>query len=98
MSQPDFISGETCRFAVAITDVDATAADPGALRLRVRDPSGTTTTYTYGTDAEVVRSGAGTYRADLSLSIAGTWAYRWESDAPNPGAAEGSVTVERSSL
>lgn len=96
MSQAEIVAGATCRISDAITDIDGVAADPGALRLKVRSPSGTVTTYTYGTDAEVVRSAAGAYHADLALAVAGTWRYRWESDAPNPGAAEGSIVVTAS--
>ena len=98
MSQAEFIDGETCRFSVTLLDIDAAAADPGVLRLLVRDPSGTTTTYTYAADAEVVRSALGAFHADLQLAASGAWVYRWESDAPNPGAAEGTVTVTRSAL
>lgn len=98
MSQADFVAGETCRFSVALADITGAASDPGALRFKLRDPDGTTTTYVYGTDVEVVRSALGAYHADIALASAGVWVYRWESDAPNPGAAEGRVVVQRSSL
>lgn len=91
-----FKFGEAARLSVAITEIAGTPFDPAALRLLVRDPSGTLTTYTYGIDAEIVREAAGRYRCDLVLPIAGMWFYRWESDAPNPGADEGRLAVQRS--
>lgn len=98
MFPTDFLVGETCRFSVAIVDAAAVAADPDTLRLRLRDPAGALTTYLYGAAVEIVRSATGAFHADITLAAAGTWVYRWEADTPNPGAAEGSVTVTRSAI
>lgn len=96
MPTSPYTLGEVVRLSVAITDLAGAAADPGVLRLKVKAPAGAVTTYTYGGGAEVVKDSAGHYHADIALAAAGTWSYRWESDAPNPGAAEGALTVQKS--
>ena len=54
------------------------AIDPGALTVKVRTPSGVTTTYTYAVDAAVVRTGTGVYYVDISLTEPGEWRVRFE--------------------
>lgn len=91
-----YIPGEVARLTLAVTSVAGAAADPGALRLKVKPPSGTVATYTYGGGAEIVRDTVGAYHADIQLTTAGLWAWRWELDTPNAGAAEGAVAVNKS--
>jgi len=98
VSSSDFVVGAVARISVAIKDISGAAADPGALRLKVKAPSGTVTTYTYGGGAEIVRDAAGSYRADVPLPTSGAWWWRWESDAPNPGAFEGGLVVLKSKV
>lgn len=53
-------------------------ADPTTVKLTVREPDGTTTTYVYGTDAIVVKSSTGIYTANLdTTSKRGLWLYTW---------------------
>lgn len=87
-----YIRGEVARLSLTVTDIDGLAADPGTVVLKVRQPDGTVVTHT----PDVVRDSAGVYHADLVLSAAGMWAYRWELDAPNAGAAEGVIQVQKS--
>ena len=96
MPSSTWLIGETARLSVAITDAAGAAADPGALRLKTKDPAGTVQTYTYGVSGEVVKDAVGSYRADILLATAGRWAWRWETDAPNAGATEGGLSVEPS--
>lgn len=91
-----FIVGEVARLGLTVADIAGAAADPGALLLKVKAPGGGVTSYLYGVAAEVVRDGTGAYHADLPLATAGQWAYRWELTAPNAGAAEGSINVQKS--
>lgn len=91
-----WLIGETARLSVAITDAANAPADPGALRLKVKNPVGTVQTYTYGVSGEVVRDSAGAYHADILLATDGHWAWRWETDAPNAGAVEGALSVDKS--
>lgn len=41
----------------------------------------------------IVKDSVGNYHADILLANAGLWAWRWELDAPNAGAVEGTITV-----
>lgn len=93
-----YIIGETGRISVSITDLLNVAADPGALRLKVKAPSGTVTTYVYGASGELVKDSVGHYHADILLDAAGIWAWRWESDVPNAGASEGTLNVRKSAV
>ena len=98
MSSDDglYIPGQVAQISVSVFDSAGVAADPGALRLKVKPPTGAVTTYIYGTDVIVVKDSTGCYHADILLTAAGQWAYRWELDAPNAGAAEGVITVQKS--
>lgn len=81
---------------LAITNVAGVATDPGALRLKVKAPDSTVTTYVYGTSGELMKDSVGSYHLDLLLGAAGSWLWRWESDAPNAGASEGALSVKKS--
>ena len=94
----NYLIGETARISVSISDVVNVAADPGALRLKVKAPSGTVTTYIYGTSGELVQDSVGHYHADILLDAAGNWAWRWETDAPNAGAAQGKIIASSSNI
>ncbi len=92
----DYLVGETARLSVAITDstaAPAAPADPGVLRLKVKSPNNQVQTYTYGASGEVIRDATGLFHADILLNAPGTWAWRWETDAPNAGADEGTLAV-----
>lgn len=91
-----FIPGEVARLPIRVTTLGGLLADPGSLTLLIKPPAGVVTSYAYGGAPEVIRDGEGLYHADIPLSAAGQWAYRWELSAPNAGAAEGVITVLKS--
>ena len=88
----NYIPGEVVRLLLNTFDFAGAVADPGAVVLKVKQPDGTVVTHT----PDVVRDSTGVYHADLVLSAAGVWAYRWELTAPNAGAAEGLINVQKS--
>jgi hypothetical protein len=88
-----FIRGEIAHITLSVTDTSDAPADPGSLLFKAQPPTGNVVTYTYGTDAEVVRSAVGEYYIDLPLTSAGPWYYRWELSGSNAGAGEGSISV-----
>lgn len=47
--------------------------DPDALSVIVKSPSGTKTTYTYGTDSEIERDAVGMYELHLQMDAIGIW-------------------------
>ena len=62
----------------ATCTVAGVATDPTTLTLRVKDPTGATTTYTLVSSPALVKDSTGVYHYDLAASIAGTWSYHWE--------------------
>ena len=73
--------------------VDGVPTDPDTVTVTLAG-DGVSTTYVYETDAEVIRTGAGAYHADLQLSAAGVFAWRWEGTGAAANPDQGTVTVE----
>lgn len=80
--------GDTYRLSVEIKDAIAdTLTDPANLSVIVKQPSGSTDTYVYNTDSEVVRDATGKYHVDYTWSEAGQ--HKWGSRITGiPGAVE----------
>jgi hypothetical protein len=73
--------GDLVHASVAFTNAAGAAADPTTVVVRVRPPNtgrDEYTTYTYGTDAEVQKTGTGAYYLDVACAAAGTYWVRWE--------------------
>lgn len=51
----------------------AVDVDPSVVKAWTRTPSGTVTTYTYGTDSEVAKTDTGDYTLTFDVDTAGTW-------------------------
>ncbi len=94
----DWLIGQAARISVEVKEFGGTLADPGALRLKVKPPTGALQTFAYGTDAALVMDATGQYHVDLTLNQSGPWSWRWECDAPNAGAVEGSLQVRKSAV
>ena len=56
---------------------DAGLADPSTVTLKIQDPSGNETTYTYAL-GEVTRESIGVYSKAINVDEQGRWYYRWE--------------------
>jgi hypothetical protein len=82
----------------AVFTVSGTASNPTAVKFLYKDPSGTTTTLVYGTDAALVNDSAGHYHVDIDCDEAGTWYYRWESTGTGQAAEEGRFVVRAKSV
>lgn len=70
--------------------------DPDVVTFSVRHQAEDVTTYTYGTDAQLVKSATGVYYVDVNANAAGLWWYRFASTGNGQAAQEGSFLVERS--
>jgi len=75
--------------------VDNVNTDPTEVTLKVKDPTGTTTTYLYSL-AEVTKSATGVYHKDITLTDTGIYYYRFEGSGAVVSADENSLIVERS--
>lgn len=70
--------------------------DPTNVFAAVKTPNGVTTVYTYGTDAEVVKTGVGEYYVEINANASGTWHYRGYSTGSYKGSNEESFEVQAS--
>lgn len=84
-------NGASIKVSAAFTNPDAGDApiDPTAVFVSYTDPSGNETIWTYGVDAELVRTGTGTYEAVIDGDEAGFWHYRWYSTGTGQAAGQG---------
>lgn len=85
--------GNLVHVGATFRDANGQRADPNVVKLSVRTPGGTTTTYIYGTDDEVVRVSLGRFSSDIDADAAGTWYYRWWSTGDGQAADEGEFIV-----
>lgn len=88
-----FLVGQVARIDADIRGETGLPADPGSLVLKTRLDTGVIMSYVYGQAPEVVRDATGAFHAELPLMLAGQLFYRWETDAPNKGAAEGRIVI-----
>ena len=63
--------GNISRLSCTFTDQSGAPADPTAVTVQVRPPQGSVSTYT------PTRDGVGAYHYDLTLSVPGTYWYRF---------------------
>jgi len=89
--------GDVVRCLGTVTS-SGTAVDPGTVYAKFRNPAGSVTTYTYGVDAELVKSSTGVYYFDITIATEGTYYYRLEGTGTNATAQEGVFLVRGSQL
>jgi len=85
--------GDVRRMTVSYQENDLTYHDPTTITLHIVAPSGTSTTYVYGTDSELVQDATGQYYADYLIDESGIWRYQWVSTGTLPSMEEGSWPV-----
>jgi hypothetical protein len=88
--------GDQVRITTTFTNLAGAVADPTVITCVVKSPLGTSTTYTYGTDAELTRTSTGIYNLDLSIVDAGTYKYKFAGIGALVTADQGRVEVRRS--
>lgn len=94
MSAPGKIYvGSVQRLSINLQTTASVDTDPTTLTFKLLSPSGVTTTYVYGTDAQVVKTSTGDYYVDVIPDVAGRWHYRWVSTGTAAGAQEGNFVV-----
>jgi len=88
--------GDLIRCSAAFTDADDNAQDPTAVYFKFKDPGGNITTYTYGSDAELVKDSTGNYHVDVNADEVGTWYYRFYSTGTGQAAGESEFDIQPS--
>lgn len=79
--------GDRRKLSATITDEDGALIDPDTLIFKIKLPDGTVTTYTYGTDVELVRDSIGVFHVYWDVETAGGYWWRFAASG-NVGAAE----------
>lgn len=64
-----------------------TLTDPTVVKVQVMTPAGIISTYTYGSDGDLIKDDTGTYHIDVTLSTEGEWKHRWYAEDSHIGAA-----------
>ena len=88
--------GDLVRCSGAFTDGSGNAQDPDVVIFKFTNPSGTTTTYTYSTDAQLVKDSTGNYHVDVDADETGLWRTRWEATGTGQAADESAFRVTES--
>lgn len=88
--------GDLIRCTGTFTDSDGNAQDPAVVKFTFIDPGGTSTTYIYSTDPELVKDSTGVYHVDVDADEVGQFHYRFYSTGAGQAADEGWFRVEDS--
>jgi hypothetical protein len=91
-----YIVGNLVHISVVFTTTAGAAIDPTVVKCLVRTPAGVTTTYTYGTDAALVKAAVGSYYLDVDANAEGIWNYRWYSTGTGQAADDGVFAISDS--
>jgi hypothetical protein len=87
-------AGETVKFSTVISDMNSAVADPvGGVTFMIHSPSGTVSTYIYGTDVEIIKASTGKYSINLDVAEVGTYTYRWKTMTPAVSIKEDTILV-----
>jgi hypothetical protein len=68
--------GDGVRLQATFSSLDGVPTDPTTVSVKVTDPGGTTTTYTYA-GGDITKAATGIFRYTLSITLAGRYAYKW---------------------
>ncbi len=90
--------GDLVRVSAVFTTAAGANLDPTAVLCQVRRATGATTTYTYLTDAALVKDSSGHYHVDVDANGEGLWYYRWYSTGTGQAADETTFSVEASAF
>lgn len=82
MPRSVFDYGEVVRARNTYTDPsNGTPVDPISVKVEIRAPDGTITTYIYGTNAQLAKVSVGVYQVLITLALTGTYKWRWTGTA-----------------
>ena len=85
--------GDLVRLVGVLNNVAGAALDPTALIVKVKAPSGTTVTYTFGVSPFPIRTGLGTYYVEVTPAEAGEYDYKFVSTGTGQAVDEGTFVV-----
>lgn len=88
----EYYKGEDVRVRAVFRDEAGTLTDPSTITLQVKDPGGTTDSYTYA-GGTITREATGIYYKVIDVDDDGVWYYRFSSTGTPKAAREKSFTV-----
>lgn len=91
----NYETGNLVTITATFTNLSGAPADPSTVTLKVQDPEGVETVYTYAL-GEITRTGVGAYSIAVAVAKAGFWTYRWEGTGTVYAAQEARFNVDGS--
>ena len=83
--------GDLLRLKATFTSITGTNVDPTSITLKVKNPAGSVTTYTYPT--HITKDSTGVYYYNYAVAASGTHYYNWAGTGAFQAADENSFTV-----
>ena len=87
--------GDLIRSSITFTDFNGAAADPTTVVFKYENPAGTVTSITYPA-VGITKDSTGVYHADVTITTAGSWWFRWNGTGAVIAATEEPVFVQAS--
>ena len=91
-----YVNGQPVRLTVTFTVADVNT-DPATVTIKLKDPTGAITSYTYA-GGQVVKDSTGVYHYDATPSTDGLWWWRAEGTGAATAATEDQFFVKSSFL
>lgn len=85
-----------CRRLTGTFTISDAPTDPSTIIFSMLEPGGTKTSYTYGTDVELVKASTGVFRVDWTFALVGRHQWYWDGDGSVIAAGGGVCYVEGS--
>jgi hypothetical protein len=76
MTRSIYQVGDSVTLQATFTSLTGVSTDPTTVSLKVRDPGGTTTTYTYA-GMDITKAATGVFQYALSITTVGRYTYKW---------------------
>lgn len=76
MTRTIYQVGDSVTLQATFTSLSGVNTDPTTVMLKVRDPGGTTTTYTWA-GGDITKAAPGVFQYALSITTAGRYWYKW---------------------
>ena len=80
--------GDIIRVSASFKNSASTLIDPTSASVIYKNPSGSSTSLVYGTDAVLEKDATGIYHADVTINQAGRWFIRWSSSGTGQATEE----------
>lgn len=88
-----FDLGDLIELKITFRNDSGAVADPTSPTLAIHKPDGTTTTYVYPTDAQLVKDSTGVYHVNYAPTMAGTHHWRGSGTGAVTAAEQGAFFV-----